>query len=152
MSKVKYIIEVDKDDIDVFLNQMNEHYIINQYNGEIAVCGRVLLSTFKTATPITESNDAVSRSAVLEHSYDRYDYTTDDPIEVVDVDEIKELPSVLPKREQGEWILNDNQGMQAVGYLTYHCSECGREICSKYHGKISLLEEYPYCHCGAEMR
>ena len=51
----------------------------------------------------------------------------------------------------GHWILNDYQGVQAVGYLTYHCSECGREISSKYHGKISLLKEYPYCHCGAKM-
>lgn len=51
----------------------------------------------------------------------------------------------------GHWILNDYQGVQAVGYLTYHCSECGREIRSKYHGKISLLKEYPYCHCGARM-
>lgn len=55
------------------------------------------------------------------------------------------------KTKTGHWILNDNQGMQAVGYLTYHCSECGREISSKYHGKISLLKEYPYCHCGARM-
>lgn len=54
-------------------------------------------------------------------------------------------------RPKGKWILNDYQGVQAVGYLRYHCSECGREICSKYHGKISLLKEYPYCHCGAEM-
>ena len=52
---------------------------------------------------------------------------------------------------KGHWILNDNQGVHAVGYLTYHCSECGREISSKYHGKISLLKEYPYCHCGAKM-
>lgn len=51
----------------------------------------------------------------------------------------------------GHWILNDNQGVQAVGYLIYHCSECGREISSKYHGKISLLKEYPYCHCGCRM-
>ena len=56
------------------------------------------------------------------------------------------------ERKIGKWILNDNQGVQAVGYLTYHCSECGREINSKYHGKMSLLKEYPYCHCGAEMR
>lgn len=61
------------------------------------------------------------------------------------------LPSVTPKRKKGKWILNDNQGMQAVGYKTYHCSECNREISSKYHGKISLLKEFPYCHCGAEM-
>lgn len=51
----------------------------------------------------------------------------------------------------GHWIKNKKQGVQAVGYLTYHCSECGREICSKYHGKMSLLKEYPYCHCGARM-
>ena len=55
------------------------------------------------------------------------------------------------ERKTGKWILNDNQGVQAVGYLTYHCSECNREISSKYHGKMSLLKEYPYCHCGAKM-
>lgn len=52
---------------------------------------------------------------------------------------------------KARWILNDTQGVQAVGHKIYHCSECGREISSKYHGKISLLKEYPYCHCGAEM-
>ena len=62
-----------------------------------------------------------------------------------------DLPNVQ-ERKVGKWILNDNQGVQAVGYKTYHCSECNREISSKYHGKISLLKEYPYCHCGAEMR
>lgn len=61
------------------------------------------------------------------------------------------FPSVQPEIKTGYWILNDNQGVQAVGYLTYHCSECGREISSKYHGKVSLLKEYPYCHCGAKM-
>lgn len=64
---------------------------------------------------------------------------------------LDDLPSIQPKPKTGHWILNDNQGVQAVGYLTYHCSECGREISSKYHGKISLLKEYPYCHCGAKM-
>lgn len=58
----------------------------------------------------------------------------------------------LEEHKKGEWILNDNQGVQAVGYLTYHCSECNREISSKYHGEISLLKEYPYCHCGAKMK
>ena len=67
-------------------------------------------------------------------------------------DEVKAIPPVTPTRKVGKWILNDNQGVQAVGYKTYHCSECNREISSKYHGKISLLKEYPYCHCGAEMK
>ena len=60
MSKVKYIIEVDKEDIETFLTKMNERYIINQYSGEESICGRVLLSVFKTATPITECDDCVS--------------------------------------------------------------------------------------------
>ena len=58
----------------------------------------------------------------------------------------------LKEPKTGHWIRNDYQGVQAVGFLTYHCSECGREISSQYHGKISLLKEYPYCHCGADMR
>lgn len=65
---------------------------------------------------------------------------------------LKEMPPVTPQQRMGRWIRNDNQGVQAVGCLTYHCSECGREIGSKYHGKISLLKEYPYCHCGAKMQ
>ena len=51
----------------------------------------------------------------------------------------------------GHWVLNDNQGVMPAGYKMYHCSECGREISSKYHGKVSMLKDYPYCHCGAKM-
>ena len=61
------------------------------------------------------------------------------------------IESLEQEPKTGHWMLNDHQGVQAVGHLTYHCSECGREISSKYHGKISLLKEYPYCHCGAKM-
>jgi len=66
-------------------------------------------------------------------------------------DIVNGLKSVTPTRKKGKWILNEKQGVRAVGYATYHCSECNREITSKYHGKITLLKEYPYCHCGAEM-
>ena len=89
--------------------------------------------------------DAVSRQAVLDLINADWKY---EGLEI----EINNLHSVTPQPRKGHWILNDNQGVQAVGYLTYHCSECGREISSKYHGKISLLKEYPYCHCGADMR
>ena len=57
----------------------------------------------------------------------------------------------LQEPKTGHWVCDDNQGVQAVGYLSYHCSECGRSVYSKYHGKISLLEHCPYCHCGAKM-
>lgn len=62
---------------------------------------------------------------------------------------VDKIPSATP--QTGHWVLDDNQGVQPVGSLTYHCSECGRKISSKCHGKLSLLKEYPYCHCGAEM-
>lgn len=98
-------------------------------------------------------DDAVSRQAVLDNAttIQTDDYSGNETMEVVGTDDIKALPSVIPTHKKGKWILNDNQGVQAVGYKTYHCSKCGREINSKYHGKISLLKEFPYCHCGAEM-
>ena len=57
----------------------------------------------------------------------------------------------LDEHKKGKWIRNKTQGVQSVGFQTYHCSECGREISSKYHGKMSILKEFPYCHCGAKM-
>ncbi len=96
-------------------------------------------------------DDCVSRKAVLK-IYDDWFATCN----IADKKEspkskIKALPPVAPQPRMGKWILNANQGVQAVGYLTYHCSECEREISSKFHGRISLLKEYPYCHCGAKM-
>ena len=31
----------------------------------------------------------------------------------------------------------------------YRCSKCGRTVCT--FGNRPLLEEFPYCHCGALM-
>ena len=97
-------------------------------------------------------NDLISREDAINVAID----TTDDwdgghNIERANmiVKAFKNIPSVKPKT--GYWILNEIQCIQAVGCLTYYCSECGREISSKYHGKISLLKEYPFCHCGAKM-
>ena len=81
------------------------------------------------------------------YSYEKYPFAKYKIVKA----ESEELPPVTPQPKTGHWILTDYQGVQPVGYLTYRCSECGREICSKYHGKLSLLKEYPYCHCGAKM-
>ncbi len=96
--------------------------------------------------------DCISRQKVLSTLF----YKSDGNCEVVLnknlQDRIKALPSVYPQKPKtGHWIRNKEQGVQAVGYVNYHCSECGREICSKYNGRISLVKEYPYCHCGAKM-
>lgn len=99
--------------------------------------------------------DAISKASVYEilGNLMAIPYELDRPITEKDVsesmDEINALPPVLPMYQQGKWIPNGEQGVQAVGFKTYHCSECGREISSKYHGKYSLLKEFPYCHCGS---
>ena len=95
-------------------------------------------------------DDAISRQAVLDCQHFIYDETGEE-LEVILAENVLNLPPVNPQPNIGHWIKNDNQGVQAVGYLTYHCSECGREISSKYHGKLSLLNDFPYCHCGAKM-
>ena len=50
------------------------------------------------------------------------------------------------KEKQGEWIHSfyseDNKDV-------YKCSECGRFITLD---KSDNLSNYPYCHCGADMR
>ncbi len=61
------------------------------------------------------------------------------------------ISDIQPEPKTGHWVLNEYQGVLPAGYKIYHCSECEREISSKYHGKRSLLNEYPYCHCGARM-
>ena len=55
------------------------------------------------------------------------------------------------ERKTEKWVRNERQPVQPAGYLTYHCTACGREISTKHHGKLSMLEEFPYCHCGAKM-
>lgn len=103
-----------------------------------------------------EIEDAIRRQEVID-AIDKW-VKTEHILETLPTDKITplfksvhKLPPVNPQPNTGHWMRNENQGVQAVGYLTYHCSECGREICSKYHGKLSLLKEFPYCHCGAKM-
>ena len=99
--------------------------------------------------------DCISREAVM-HLLDEVGGDFDTPREAVIpidyiADMVADLPPVTPKQKMGRWILNDYQGVLPAGYKMFHCSECGREISSKYNGKISLLNEYPYCHCGTKM-
>lgn len=102
----------------------------------------------RNVVAIVPCGDAISRQEAIDAIRQLYiDLATQKYV----IDLLKILPSVTPHPRKGQWILNENQGVQAVGNLTYHCSECGREISSKYHGEISLLKEYPFCHCGAKM-
>ena len=90
--------------------------------------------------------DAVSREALLalkQKFYDNAGYET----EYVDVDDIKELPPVIPKPKIGHWIKEES--IFGWDNKSYQCSVCGRSI--HLDTKIEDLEDYPYCHCGAKM-
>ena len=83
-------------------------------------------------------DDAVSRQAVND-LYDRYHPRLATHVYEFG-EELKALPSVTPKREQGKWI-----GVNPM-VDTLMCSKCGENIIS---------EEFKsnYCpNCGAEMR
>ena len=56
------------------------------------------------------------------------------------------------ERPQGEWIKvkEDRMSIDMSGELVtqYKCSKCGRMIATL----PSKLSDYPFCHCGADMR
>lgn len=47
----------------------------------------------------------------------------------------------------GKWLLKDRDGSWAC----WTCSECGRLVHLTDY-KENVQEEYPFCHCGADMR
>ena len=57
------------------------------------------------------------------------------------------------------WVLTDTRGLC---HHTFTCSECGRIVTATKHFNSEgyydmrttvkeLMEDYPYCHCGAKM-
>ncbi len=51
----------------------------------------------------------------------------------------------IQERKQGKWILHEENSASS----SYHCSVCNRLINVLWSEELS---DYPYCHCGAEMR
>lgn len=61
------------------------------------------------------------------------------------LDKIDSLPTIK-KRKKGEWIELTNTNH------TYVCSVCGRMLVNISDGKNKVAKNYPFCHCGADMR
>jgi len=59
---------------------------------------------------------------------------------------IDAVPSAQPERKKGKWI-----EISSISH-TYKCSECGRLLVNITDGKNNVARNYPYCHCGADMR
>ena len=67
-------------------------------------------------------------------------------IPAVYLDDIKDAPTIDPERKTGRWIELTNTNH------TYICSICGRMLVNITDGKNMVSKNYPYCHCGADMR
>ena len=59
---------------------------------------------------------------------------------------LKAQPAVQPERIKGHWIAITSWNN------TYKCSVCGRLLVNITDGKNKVAKNYPYCHCGADMR
>ena len=87
-------------------------------------------------------DDLISRQAVLDLAYTikTDDYSDNQLLDIVEIDDIKALPLVKPQERTGEWIENapEYQNIDPP----YICSECGN-----FH-----LRKTNYCdQCGAKM-
>lgn len=149
MSKVTLKVEIDEE----VYKQIKSDSVYDNNNKVIiskSSSAYYALNAIINATPITESDDCVSKKAVLEvlHKYGKFIFVTDNPQYTDMVDEMTNLPSVLPGREHGEWCeQNDDY------FDWYECSECGYGS----EGEMQYSSEHDvrtkYCpNCGAEMR
>lgn len=96
------------------------------------------------------NNDIISREAAIAAA-DYTDYrglAVEDVKAVTDevVKELKKLPSAETERKRGHWIEITSSNH------TYKCSVCGRLLVNITDGKNNVAKNYPYCHCGADMK
>ena len=85
--------------------------------------------------PTIVCDDAISREAVLKKQYRIDDSATLSTRDVVNVEDIEDLPPVTPSRRKGHW--------EDIPFSKYFkCSECG----------CYQISDTEYCpKCGAEM-
>lgn len=63
-------------------------------------------------------------------------------------DTLSDLPSAdVRENVHGKWI--SELELYGEGKWNYQCSVCGRSICLEQN---ETLDDYPFCHCGADMR
>ena len=99
-------------------------------------------------------SDLISRQAAIDafglsektrkYGGDHSGYDTRMLYEIQDI--LESLPSAQPERIKGDWV------EIASSNHTYKCSVCGRLLVNITDGKNNAAKNYPYCHCGADMR
>ena len=94
--------------------------------------------------------DCVSRQAMLDlaETIQTDDFSGNEILDVVEVNDIKDLPPVIPTRKKGKWIFTKTI-FDKHGY-TVECSSCYKKW--KTYDEIRWRKENKYCpNCGAEM-
>lgn len=88
-------------------------------------------------------DDAISREAVLNMQYRIDDSATLSTRDVVNVEDIEDLPSVTQK--SGKWILLDECANSG-----YYCSNCQKKLVKE--GWSNTVKKIKFCpNCGAKM-
>ena len=62
------------------------------------------------------------------------------------IDLLRNAPTIEPERKPGKWI-----EISKFNH-SYKCSICGRTLINITDGKNTVTKNYPFCHCGADMR
>ena len=92
-------------------------------------------------------NDLISRQAAIDaYILHMTDYLVGEKPRRAFTEVLRELPSAQPERIKGHWV------EIASSNHTYKCSVCGRLLVNITDGKNNVAKNYPYCHCGADMR
>lgn len=79
----------------------------------------------------------------LNPSYTRYVAQMDERTRLKHM--VADAPTI-EERKRGEWLELTNTNH------TYVCSVCGRILVNITDGKNTVTKNYPFCHCGADMR
>lgn len=89
--------------------------------------------------------DAISRQAVLSMQYRIDDSATLSMRDVVNVDDIEDLPPVTPQPKTGYWHLLDECSNSG-----FYCSECHKKVVKE--GWSETVKKIKFCpNCGARM-
>ena len=87
----------------------------------------------------------IDADALTPHTIIRLTATGERTQRVVYADQIDNAQTI-EERKKGEWLELTNTNH------TYVCSVCGRMLVNITDGKNNVAKNYPYCHCGADMR
>lgn len=111
-------------------------------NGDVPM--RLVRQAFEKL-PI-ECEDAVSRKdAIIQLSHNKNGDPDCDVIIQHDIETLKRMPPVTPKRKTGKWI----EDMKRFGDDAYHCDQCGAIL---EEDALNWRNNYFCYHCGADMR